>query len=152
AGGGAAGGGGAVGGGGAAGGGAVTGVLADLQVTGSAQNGGPAVGSADSFTFQVRNNGATSAPGAALSVLLPPSLQFGSASASQGSCSGSPSGSSGGTLTCVLGTLAGGGTATVTVNFTPTQVGTFAASGFGTFSGTDANPQNNGFFVTVRAR
>jgi uncharacterized repeat protein (TIGR01451 family) len=139
------------GGGGGGGGGGSTG--ADIQVTGSAQNGGPAVGSGDTFTWQIRNNkGGTVASSVVFTMALPVGLQFNSAAAGQGSCSGIANGSLGGTLTCSLGTVSGGAAVNVTVGFSPMQAGTFATLGSATFNGTDSNPGNNSFTVTVNPK
>jgi uncharacterized repeat protein (TIGR01451 family) len=147
------GGGGAVGGGGGGGVVPLSGVQADLQLGSSAQNGSPAVNSSDSFTWLVRNNsGTTLAPGAVLTLLLPPSFQFAAATASQGSCTGANPGDSGGVLICSLGAVAGGQSVTVNVTFTPTQVGTVSTTGLVTFAGADARPENNSFTVTIRPR
>jgi uncharacterized repeat protein (TIGR01451 family) len=149
------GGGGGGAGGGAAGGGVVptTGVQADLQIGGSAQNGGPAVNTNDTFTWVVRNSTGTAvAPGAVATLLLPPSFQFGSAVASQGACTGANAGDFGGVLTCNVGAIPGGQAVMITVNFTPTQAGTIATTGFVAFAGTDSRPENNSFTVAVSPR
>lgn len=125
----------------------------DIEVKGSAQNGGPNVGSSDTLTWQIKDNqGKVSAPDAVFTLALPPGMQFNSVSGSQTPCTGVAPGQSGGTLTCSLGTIAGGATATVTVGFTPMQAGTLSATGSATFNGTDTNPSNNTFTVSVNAR
>jgi len=131
------------------GGGGATGA-ADIQVTGSAQNGGPSVGSGDTFTWQIRANKGT-ASGVVFTLSMPPGLQFNSAFAGQGICSGLSPGSFGGTLTCSLGTLSGN-QVNVTVGFTPVQPGNIATTGSATFNGTDSNPANNLFTVNVNAK
>lgn len=125
-------------------------VSTDIQVGGSAQNGGPAVGSADTFTWQIKNNqGTVNAPGVVFTSAMPASFRFGSVTPSQGTCSAPAAGSLGGTISCSLGTINGGNTAIVTVNFTPTLAGTFSTTGSATFAGTDTNPANNSFTVTI---
>lgn len=69
-----------------------------LLVGGSARSGGPAVGSADSYVWQVRNGGSQVAGGLTLKDALPPSLEFQSVSVSGGGCSGPPAGSLGALL------------------------------------------------------
>jgi uncharacterized repeat protein (TIGR01451 family) len=136
--------------GGGTGGGSVS---ADIQVKGSASNGGPNQGTGDTFTWQIKNStGNTAAPNVAFSLPLPPSFQFVSAAASQGTCGGVPSGSFGGTLTCNLASLPGGQTLLVTVNFVPLQAGVFSTTGSATFGGTDTNISNNSFTVTIKPR
>jgi uncharacterized repeat protein (TIGR01451 family) len=136
--------------GGGGGGGTVS---ADIQTKGSAQNGGPNVGTGDTFTWQIKNStGNVTAPNVVFTLPLPASFQLGNAAASVGTCSGPPSGSFGGTLTCNLASLPGGQTWIVTVNFAPTQAGIFSSTGSVTFGGTDTNISNNSFTVTIRPR
>jgi hypothetical protein len=117
----------------------------DIQVVGSAQNGGPAVGSSDTFTWQIKDNqGTTAANGVVFTSTLPSSFVLGSVTPNQGTCS-----NVGNAITCNLGTINGGATAIVSVNFTPTVAGTFSTTGSATFSGTDSNPANNSFTVTI---
>jgi uncharacterized repeat protein (TIGR01451 family) len=145
----AGGGGGAVGGGG--GGGNSGG--ADIQVTGSARNGGPNVGTGDTYVWQIKDNtGNTPASNVVFTLALPSNMQFLDATPSQGSCSGVTSGSTGGTLTCNLASLPGGQTLVVTVDFVPLQAGSVSATGSASFGGTDSNPSNNSFTVTIQPR
>lgn len=135
------------------GGGGTGGGSADIEVKGSAQNGGPNQGTGDTFTWQIKNStGNSTASNVVFTLPLPASFQVGNADASVGTCSGPPSGSFGGTLTCNLASLPGGETWIVTVNFVPTQAGIFASTGSATFGGTDTNISNNSFTVTIRPR
>ncbi|HEY1936987.1 MAG TPA: fibronectin type III domain-containing protein [Candidatus Angelobacter sp.] len=139
--------------GGGGGGGTGTGVSADIQVVGSARNGGPNQGTGDTFTWQIKNNtGNTPAPNVVFTLPLPPNFQFLDASASQGTCGGIPANSIGGTLTCNLASLPGGQTLIVTVDFVPLQAGTFSTTGAASFGGTDTNIPNNSFTVTIQPR
>ncbi|MBI1740442.1 MAG: SBBP repeat-containing protein [Candidatus Koribacter versatilis] len=98
------------------------------------------VGGSLTYTLTVTNSGPDTASSVSLTDTLPGSVVFGSATASQGSCSHSA-----GIVTCDLGTLANGASATVTI-----VVATTAAS-FGTITNTasvssaenDPNPANN---------
>lgn len=135
------------------GGGTTGGASADLEVKGSAQNGGPNQGTGDTFTWQIKNNsGNTTASNVVFTLQLPPSFQFTSGAASVGTCSGVTPGSFGGTLTCNLASLPGGQTWLVSVNFVPTQAGVFSATGSSSFSGSDTNISNNSFTVTINPR
>ena len=135
------------------GGGGGTAASADIQVKGSASNGGPNQGTGDTFTWQIKNStGNTTAQNVVFTLPLPSSFQFVSAAGSQGTCGGVPSGSLGGTLTCNLPSLPGGQTLVVTVNFVPLQAGTFSTTGSASFGGTDTNISNNSFTVTIRPR
>ncbi|HEU4413974.1 MAG TPA: fibronectin type III domain-containing protein [Candidatus Angelobacter sp.] len=138
---------------GGVGGGAGAGASADIEVKGSASNGGPNQGTGDTFTWQIKNNtGNTAASNVAFTLPLPSSFQFVSAAASQGTCDGIAQGAQGGTLTCNLASLPGGQTLIVTVNFVPLQAGTFSTTGAATFGGTDTNISNNSFTVTIKPR
>ena len=139
--------------GGGGGTGGTGGVTADIQVTGSARNGGPNAGTGDTYTWQIKDNtGNTPVQNVVFTLPLPPNFQFLDASASQGTCSGISSGDLGGTLTCNLASLPGGQTMVVTVDFVPTLAGTFSATGSATFSGTDSQTPNNSFTVTIQPR
>gem|GEM_PF-711471 len=69
------------------------------------------------YTATVTNNGPESATDVQLSTVLPAGLAFVSASASQGSCSGTA------TVNCLLNTLANGISATVALVGKPTAIG-----------------------------
>ena len=77
-------------------------------------------GSTLTYTAQVQNLGPNAAQGVTLQAILPQSVIFGTISSTQGSCNGS------GEFYCDLGSIASGGSATVTVTVTPTVSGTLA--------------------------
>ncbi len=78
------------------------------------------------YTLTVVNDGPRLAAGVVLTDILPGDAVFASASASQGSgCT-----RSGGALTCALGALSGGGSASVTVVLTPTRSGSLTNTVF----------------------
>ena len=83
-----------------------------LTVSQSASSGVQADSPA-SYAVTVSNPGSSAQTNVTLTDTAPANAQSVSASASQGSCSGAA------TITCNLGTLAAGGSATVTVNATP---------------------------------
>ena len=81
------------------------------------------------YTLQATNTGGLDATGVTVTDHLPATAVFGSVTASRGTCArtvSAPNKSKGGTVTCSLGTLPGGGTATVTITVTPTIKGTVA--------------------------
>lgn len=90
-----------------------------------------------SYTVTVTNYGPTSASGVTVTDTLPIGLSFVSATPSQGSCTG------GVTVTCALGALANGGSATITLVVTPTQVATVTHTVSVTGLGIDPNLTNN---------
>jgi uncharacterized repeat protein (TIGR01451 family) len=69
------------------------------------------------YSLTITNNGPSSTANVKISTTLPSGTTFVSATASQGSCSGTA------TVTCQLNTLANGATATVTVVVAPTATG-----------------------------
>ena len=115
---------------------------ADLSVTLSAPSAGT-TGSAISWVATVNNLGPNSSQGAAVALTLDPSLIINSVTASTGSCG------TGTSLSCDLGTLANGATATVTVNATPTQAGTLAAMAAVTSVSDDPTQSNNEFSTST---
>ena len=125
----------------------------DVQVTGAAQNGGPTHGTADTLTWQIKDNQSIVANAVAFTTTLPASFQFTSAAANAGAVCVTPApGSFGGTITCRTASLPGGQTMTVVVNFIPTSIGTIPTAGAASFSGTDTNTANNSFTVTIQVK
>ena len=125
-------------------------VSADLQVVGSSNNGGPAVGSNVLFTWQVKNNtGNVTAPNVTFEINLPPSFNLvpGSVSTSIGGCS-----ISGQTLDCTTPTLTNGPTMLITYSVTPTLAGSFTSTGTVTSGATSLNPAHSTFPVTIQPK
>ncbi|MFL5885041.1 MAG: choice-of-anchor Q domain-containing protein [Thermoleophilaceae bacterium] len=113
--------------------------LADLSITKDASPNPAVVGGNVTYTLHAKNNGPDSLLGAvSVSDTLPASVSFVSSTPSQGSCSGTS------TVTCNLGGLAAGATATVTIvvrtNAPGTISNTAVVSGG---SATDPNGANN---------
>src|SRR5262249_43930673 len=98
------------------------------------------------YTATVTNNGQAPANSVVLTDVLPAGVTFGSATSTQGACSGTS------TVACNIGTLASGQSATVTIVVTPTQVGSLADSASVSGSPTDANPANNAATATTAAQ
>lgn len=119
---------------------------ADLGITGSAAPAGPAPPGTDvTLTFNLSNTG----PGAAFNTdftsTIPAGATVNSATATQGTCT------TGATVDCAIGTVASGGTATVTLLVTLPMTGgpaTFNASV--TSTSPDPNLTNNDAVVTVQ--
>ena len=71
-----------------------------------------------SYTLTVTNNGPNPASGVKVTDTLPAGMVFSAANPSQGTCTGGP------TVTCTLGDMASGATATVEIKATATAAGT----------------------------
>ncbi len=96
--------------------------FADITITISDDPDPASVGGPLTYDITVTNNGPVDVTGVTVSDLLPPGVVFVSAGPSQGTCSGSE------TVSCDLGTLANGNSATVTVVVDPTTPGTIENS------------------------
>ena len=124
----------------------------DVQVTGSAQNGGPAVGSSDTYTWQIKNSGNQAANGLQFNLPLPTTLNFETVSTNLGTCTGPAPGTAGSDIVCNLNSLAAGTTQIVTVNVIVNTAGSISTTGTATFGGTDTNTANNSFTVVISAK
>jgi uncharacterized repeat protein (TIGR01451 family) len=90
------------------------------------------------YTLTVINNGPDTATGVTISDTLPTSVTFVSATSSQGTYS-----RSGNIVTCNIGGLSNGDSATVTIIVTPTTTGTINNTASVTCNETDSNSANN---------
>ena len=117
---------------------------ADLGVT-TAVNPPPIlVNSTLTYTLSIANNGPSSTAGALLTDTLPAATSFISAVASQGKCSGTS------TVSCKLGTLGRGASATVTIKArAPGDPATLTNRATIAGSRSDPNPGNNTSVTTV---
>ncbi len=110
---------------------------ADLSVAVSDTPDPAAVGGSLTYVVTVTNNGPTSATSvSAATTLSGASATILSASSSQGSCTVSAP-----TVTCSLGTLANGASATITITVEPNATGTVTASS--TVSASEADPSSS---------
>ncbi len=121
----------------------------DLQLTGKAAKGSVPVNTADSFTWVISNKGPVDAPNTVFSDVLPTSLQFSSATTTQGVCVGPPVGSLGGTVTCTTANLANAASFTVTVNVIVKVKASINNTGTVSFDGVDPKPSTNTFTVKI---
>jgi uncharacterized repeat protein (TIGR01451 family) len=120
---------------------------ADIQVTGSSNNGSPPVGSPFSYTFQVKDNGSQGAYGVTFDDALPSSIALSSVSTNLGTCTAAA-----GSVHCDLGNLAVGQQATITITAVPTATGTVTDIAAIAMLGPDTQPANNTVGVTVQPK
>jgi uncharacterized repeat protein (TIGR01451 family) len=106
---------------------------ADLSVTKADSPDPGHVGQKLTYTIPVTNNGPDSATAVTLTDTLPKTTGFGTVSTTQGTCTRTKTG-----VTCNLGNLASGATATVTIVVKPTQKGTIT----NTVTVTDTSPSD----------
>ena len=98
---------------------------ADLSVTNSVSPNPVVSGNQLTYTITATNTGGQTAQNATVTDPLPASVHYNSASATQGTCT-RPSTPKGGAVTCSLGSLGGGDSATVTIVVTTTTPGTLS--------------------------
>ena len=95
------------------------------------------VGNNLTYTLTVTNNGPNDATGVTLTDTLPTGVSFGSVASSQGTCSRID------TVSCNLGSLMNGATATVTLVVTPTTAGPLTNTASVSGNETDPTTSNN---------
>lgn len=110
---------------------------ADLALVKTSAPNPVAVGGQLTYTLTVTNNGPDRALNAVVTDTLPAGVTFVSAVASQGTCSGTA------TVTCNLGSLNNGATATVTIVVTTPTIGTVSNTATVTSDISDPVPGNN---------
>jgi uncharacterized repeat protein (TIGR01451 family) len=116
---------------------------ADLSVTKTASSSHVTVGNQLTYTIHVHNGGPNDAPTTTVIDTLPSHVSFVSASTTQGSCTHTT------TVTCNLGTLKNGATATVTIKVKGKSAGTATNTVTVSTPLTDSNAANNKASATV---
>jgi uncharacterized repeat protein (TIGR01451 family) len=110
----------------------------DVAITKTATPNALLPNSAETFTITVTNNGPAVALGTTVTDVLPTTVTLTSASSTQGSCSGTT------TVTCSVGTLASGASATITLRVqTGATTGPTSNTATVTIANVDTNPANN---------
>jgi uncharacterized repeat protein (TIGR01451 family) len=109
----------------------------DVQIVKTA-SANPTVGTDMTYTLAVKNNNATSSAGAVgVTDTLPSGVTFVSATPSQGACSGDA------TVTCALGPVAGGASATVSIVVKPGAAGPLSNTATVSTSSPDTDSSND---------
>ncbi len=114
----------------------------DLDLTKTGSPSSVHTGNPLTYTITASNHGPGSATGVKVTDPLPAGETYQSASSSQGSCT-----QSAGTVTCTVGTLANGATATITIKVTPTKPGTLTNT-----ASVSANETGSGAAATATAQ
>jgi uncharacterized repeat protein (TIGR01451 family) len=107
---------------------------ADVEVTQRALNDPVVPGGVLTYTFSIANNGPSSATGVTLTDTIPAATTFISSNTTLGSCSGTT------TVTCNLGTMTNGQTATVTIQVQAPLAGGLIAANTGTVTTATTDP------------
>jgi uncharacterized repeat protein (TIGR01451 family) len=116
----------------------------DLVITKTA-SASPVVGSNMTYTLTVTNNHATNpADGVNVSDPLPASVTFASSATSQGTCTGTSS------VSCALGSIAHGQSATISIVVTPRTAGPLSNTASVTTTSADTDASNNSSTASVR--
>ncbi len=113
-----------------------SGAAADLSLT-ATSTGGANVGSAIAINYKVNNAGPQSATNAVLTVTLPSSLTYTSATV--------PCSAAGGIVTCSVGSVAVATAANITLNATAIVAGAYSVSGSVSSDTPDPNAPNNAY-------
>jgi uncharacterized repeat protein (TIGR01451 family) len=118
---------------------------ADLQASGSSDNGSPVVNTAFTYTYQVKNAGPDSAVNTTFSDTAHGGVTFTAAFSNVGACSITSST----TVFCELGTMRKGGQATIKLTAFSYIVGSSGNVGVATSAAPDPSPANNAVTVFV---
>ncbi len=111
--------------------------------------------SGTSFGYKITatNTGSATATKATVSDPLPASLHYDSVATTQGTCTRTPppagTKTQGGTVTCTLGSLGGGNSATVTITVTATTAGTLSDTAAATATNVTSDPDDTATAATT---
>jgi uncharacterized repeat protein (TIGR01451 family) len=124
----------------------VVALTADLSVGMTVPSTTVTVGDDVTYTITVSNGGPDhSSNPTTLTTGVPPGMVLESLTSTQGRCSGTT------TISCALGSISGGGVATVTIVAAPTQSGSFLGTATVSAYSLDPNPANDSASLTVIA-
>jgi uncharacterized repeat protein (TIGR01451 family) len=100
------------------------------------------------YTLIATNTGGSAATSVVVTDTLPASAHYDSAATSQGSCA-RPATPKGGTVTCTVGSLAGGASVTITITATATKPGTVSDNAKVTASNVTADSDDTASAATT---
>ncbi|HET9408985.1 MAG TPA: C25 family cysteine peptidase [Candidatus Sulfotelmatobacter sp.] len=112
--------------------------VSDMAIVKTASPNPVSEGATLTYTLTVTNGGPSSATNVTVTDTLPSSMTFQSAQTTAGTCS-----EAGSTVTCLLGTMTSGGSATVTILVIPGATGIISNTATVTADPTDPNLSNN---------
>jgi uncharacterized repeat protein (TIGR01451 family) len=121
----------------------------DLQVTGSSNNGSPAVGSRFGYAFQVKDNGPQAAYGVTFDDSVPASITPLSVSIDNGICTLDASTNS---VHCDIGVLGVGAQSNIVISAVASSTGTVTNTASVGMQGPDTKPANNTAGATISPR
>jgi uncharacterized repeat protein (TIGR01451 family) len=124
----------------------------DLAVTNSDSPDPVVSGQRLTYTITATNTGGATATGVTVSDQLPASVHFDSMATTQGTCTRTASGSpktKNGTVTCSVGSLAAGNTATITIVVTATKRGTLTDTAIASASNVSPDPDDSATATTT---
>jgi uncharacterized repeat protein (TIGR01451 family) len=126
-----------------------TGLGADLSITKTGAPNPVVSGSRLTYTLAITNNGSQASTGVTVIDPLPANVHFNSVSSTQGSCTRSTTKLKDGTVTCNLGGLANGASASITIIVTTTTPGMLSNTATVRGNEVDPNPLNNSATATT---
>ncbi|MEO8383409.1 MAG: DUF11 domain-containing protein, partial [Acidobacteriota bacterium] len=118
---------------------------ADLEITKTTPAAVIAIGATFDYTLVVQNHGPSTATGVTVTDPLPANFSLVSATATQGTCSGTT------TVTCNVGTMLNGASVTITIRGTVSAPGTLSNTATVSANEPDPTPLNNVSSVDVAA-
>lgn len=119
----------------------------DVSITKTTDGEDFVTGATVPYTIVVTNSGSGDALDTTVTDTIPAGTTLQSATSTQGTCSGTT------TVTCTIGTLAPGASATITLTvILPSTPGTFVNTASVTISNGDPNPANNASTATIAGR
>jgi uncharacterized repeat protein (TIGR01451 family) len=125
---------------------------ADIRVTGTVSNSTPLSGTNFTYVYTVTNIGTAPAQGVSFIDVLPTALRFNSLATTPTLTCVRPNNKGGGTVSCTVGTLAAGASATLTISVRVGTAGAIANTGSATTTSTETSTANNAATLNITAQ